>query len=80
MYTVRVVVGRSVGGRRGVLLCRVALENLLKYGILVEPLQLFDAFAHDPYHVPNLALFVGVNAYILAAFFIELKLGTHALE
>lgn len=52
------------------------MENLLKYGILVEPLQWLNAFAHDAYHVPNLVLVVSVNVYILATFFIELKLGT----
>ena len=54
----------------------VALENLLKYGILIEPFHWLDALMHDPYHVPNLALVVSANVYILTALFIELKLGT----
>jgi diacylglycerol O-acyltransferase-1 len=35
-----------------VLACsRVALENIIKYGILIEPFQWMNVFMHDPYQV-----------------------------
>uniref|UniRef100_H2YCG3 O-acyltransferase n=1 Tax=Ciona savignyi TaxID=51511 RepID=H2YCG3_CIOSA len=38
---------------------RVFLENILKYGILVDPLQWLSAVLYNPYQWPNLLLVLG---------------------
>ncbi|CAI2355064.1 unnamed protein product [Caenorhabditis sp. 36 PRJEB53466] len=52
---------------------RVALENLIKYGILITPLQWVSTFAAD-YSIwswPNLALILGSNIQILIVLAVE---------
>lgn len=50
---------------------RMFLENILKYGILVDPLQWISTVLHNPYQWPNLLLMIASNIFILAAFQIE---------
>ncbi|CAI5451499.1 unnamed protein product [Caenorhabditis angaria] len=52
---------------------RVALENVIKYGILITPLQWISTFAEDCclWNWPNLALIVGSNIQILTIFGVE---------
>ncbi|XP_076821748.1 diacylglycerol O-acyltransferase 1-like isoform X2 [Clavelina lepadiformis] len=50
---------------------RVFLENILKYGILVDPVQWTSAVLHNPYEWPNLLLILGSNVFILCAFHVE---------
>ena len=49
---------------------RVALENIIKYGILVDPFSWFK-FLADPTTVPSLQILFGLNIFILNAFWIE---------
>nr|XP_008100946.2 PREDICTED: diacylglycerol O-acyltransferase 1 [Anolis carolinensis] len=53
---------------------RLFLENLIKYGILVDPIQVISLFLKDPYSWPSLCLVIVSNVFILAALFIEKKL------
>uniref|UniRef100_A0A6Q2YIS6 O-acyltransferase n=1 Tax=Esox lucius TaxID=8010 RepID=A0A6Q2YIS6_ESOLU len=39
---------------------RLFLENLLKYGILVDPIQVVALFVKDPYNMPAVCLVIGV--------------------
>uniref|UniRef100_H2YCG5 O-acyltransferase n=1 Tax=Ciona savignyi TaxID=51511 RepID=H2YCG5_CIOSA len=50
---------------------RVFLENILKYGILVDPLQWLSAVLYNPYQWPNLLLVLGSSVFIFIAFHIE---------
>lgn len=51
---------------------RVALENLLKYGILISPLEWLNNLVHSsPGSWPNLIIVLCSNITILAAFLIE---------
>lgn len=50
---------------------RLFLENLLKYGLLVDPLQWTAAIMRDPYSWPNASLLFCSNVYILIAFAVE---------
>ncbi|KAG6926926.1 diacylglycerol O-acyltransferase 1, partial [Chelydra serpentina] len=38
---------------------RLFLENLIKYGILVDPIQVVSLFLKDPYSWPSLCLIIG---------------------
>uniref|UniRef100_A0A8C1NJ70 O-acyltransferase n=1 Tax=Cyprinus carpio TaxID=7962 RepID=A0A8C1NJ70_CYPCA len=39
---------------------RLVLENLIKYGILVDPIQIISLFLKDPYSWPALCLIIGM--------------------
>lgn len=49
---------------------RVALENILKYGILVDPFQ-WMAFLANPTILPSIQIIIGLNVFILVACWIE---------
>lgn len=54
---------------------RVALENLIKYGILISPLQWFQSFLDaSPSNMPNIAILILSNITILTAFGLEIIL------
>ncbi|KAL3117116.1 hypothetical protein niasHT_007519 [Heterodera trifolii] len=59
---------------------RVALENLIKYGILIAPLQWIDSFATSPpWCWPNLYIVLSVNMSILSALILERLLAKNML-
>ncbi|XP_054446619.1 diacylglycerol O-acyltransferase 1 [Pteronotus mesoamericanus] len=58
---------------------RLFLENLIKYGILVDPIQVVSLFLKDPYSWPALCLVIGANLFALAAFQVEKRLAVGAL-
>ncbi|XP_037022457.2 diacylglycerol O-acyltransferase 1 isoform X2 [Artibeus jamaicensis] len=47
---------------------RLFLENLIKYGILVDPIQVVSLFLKDPYSWPALCLVIVANVFAVAAF------------
>uniref|UniRef100_A0AAY4CI86 O-acyltransferase n=1 Tax=Denticeps clupeoides TaxID=299321 RepID=A0AAY4CI86_9TELE len=53
---------------------RLFLENLLRYGILVDPIQVVSLFLKDPYRWPAMCLVIGVYLSLLKGSFSE-KLG-----
>uniref|UniRef100_A0A8B9LDK0 O-acyltransferase n=1 Tax=Astyanax mexicanus TaxID=7994 RepID=A0A8B9LDK0_ASTMX len=53
---------------------RLVLENLLRYGILVDPIQVVSLFLKDPYSWPAACLIIVSNVFILAALYTERKL------
>uniref|UniRef100_H2YCG7 O-acyltransferase n=1 Tax=Ciona savignyi TaxID=51511 RepID=H2YCG7_CIOSA len=59
---------------------RVFLENILKYGILVDPLQWLSAVLYNPYQWPNLLLVLGSSVFIFIAFHIERFLARVSLK
>ncbi|XP_075405223.1 diacylglycerol O-acyltransferase 1 [Tenrec ecaudatus] len=59
---------------------RLFLENLIKYGILVDPIQVVSLFLKDPYSWPALCLVIVANAFALAGFQIEKHLAVGALS
>ncbi|XP_077982831.1 diacylglycerol O-acyltransferase 1-like [Glandiceps talaboti] len=52
---------------------RLVLENFLKYGILIDPMKIFNLFVgvHDPYSWPNLSLVCISNIFILVSLIVE---------
>uniref|UniRef100_F7C164 O-acyltransferase n=2 Tax=Monodelphis domestica TaxID=13616 RepID=F7C164_MONDO len=50
---------------------RLFLENIIKYGILVDPIQVVSLFLKDPYSWPSLCLIIVTNGFALAAFQVE---------
>ncbi|ROI69409.1 Diacylglycerol O-acyltransferase 1 [Anabarilius grahami] len=42
---------------------RLVLENLIKYGILVDPIQFISLFLKDPYSWPALCLIIGPSVH-----------------
>uniref|UniRef100_A0A8C1NK45 O-acyltransferase n=1 Tax=Cyprinus carpio TaxID=7962 RepID=A0A8C1NK45_CYPCA len=42
---------------------RLVLENLIKYGILVDPIQIISLFLKDPYSWPALCLIIGMISF-----------------
>ncbi|GAB6020764.1 Diacylglycerol O-acyltransferase 1 [Chamberlinius hualienensis] len=50
---------------------RVALENFIKYGILVDPFMWVRFFLQEPFYWPALNLITVVNVFILVGFAIE---------
>ncbi|XP_006830840.1 PREDICTED: diacylglycerol O-acyltransferase 1 [Chrysochloris asiatica] len=58
---------------------RLFLENLIKYGILVDPIQVVSLFLKDPYSWPALCLVIVANVFAVAAFQIEKRLAVGAL-
>ncbi|XP_077404715.1 diacylglycerol O-acyltransferase 1a [Vanacampus margaritifer] len=53
---------------------RLFLENLIKYGILVDPIQVVSLFLKDPYSWPAACLIIASNVFILAALYTERRL------
>uniref|UniRef100_A0A8C9AXG4 diacylglycerol O-acyltransferase n=1 Tax=Prolemur simus TaxID=1328070 RepID=A0A8C9AXG4_PROSS len=58
---------------------RLFLENLIKYGILVDPIQVVSLFLKDPYSWPALCLVIVANVFAVAAFQVEKRLSVGAL-
>ncbi|XP_042525307.1 diacylglycerol O-acyltransferase 1 [Dipodomys spectabilis] len=58
---------------------RLFLENLIKYGILVDPIQVVSLFLKDPYNWPAPCLVIVANVFAVAAFQIEKRLAVGAL-
>lgn len=52
----------------------MALENIIKYGILIDPLQWLSIFVDDDNLMQPLLLAVGANVFILASFLLEYSL------
>uniref|UniRef100_A0A7M4FCY0 O-acyltransferase n=1 Tax=Crocodylus porosus TaxID=8502 RepID=A0A7M4FCY0_CROPO len=59
---------------------RLFLENLIKYGILVDPIQVVSLFLKDPYSWPSLCLVILSNVFVLAALHIEKHLAAGSLS
>ncbi|XP_051721761.1 diacylglycerol O-acyltransferase 1b isoform X1 [Ctenopharyngodon idella] len=53
---------------------RLFLENLLRYGILVDPIQVVSLFLKNPYSWPAACLVIVSNVFILVALYTERKL------
>ncbi|XP_061109670.1 diacylglycerol O-acyltransferase 1a [Conger conger] len=53
---------------------RLFLENLIKYGILVDPIQVVSLFLKDPYSWPAPCLVIASNVFIMAALYTERRL------
>ncbi|KAJ8386827.1 hypothetical protein AAFF_G00166220 [Aldrovandia affinis] len=53
---------------------RLFLENLIKYGILVDPIQVVSLFLKDPYSWPAPCLVIVSNVFITAALYTERRL------
>ncbi|XP_076332278.1 diacylglycerol O-acyltransferase 1-like [Tachypleus tridentatus] len=51
---------------------RVALENIIKYGILVDPVQWFKVFMGKPANWPSILIVLSLNCFFLLSFLIEL--------
>ncbi|XP_076311213.1 diacylglycerol O-acyltransferase 1-like isoform X2 [Tachypleus tridentatus] len=50
---------------------RVALENIIKYGILVDPIQWFKVFMGKPYIWPSVFIVSSLHVFILIGFVLE---------
>ena len=50
---------------------RVALENVLKYGVLIDPIQWVKLFFGNPTNWPTIQLVLSSNWFILVSFCIE---------
>ncbi|XP_072364075.1 diacylglycerol O-acyltransferase 1-like [Scyliorhinus torazame] len=59
---------------------RLFLENLIKYGILVDPIQVISLFLKDPYSWPALCLIIVSNAFVIVTLQIERKIATGVLS
>ncbi|KAF7708539.1 diacylglycerol O-acyltransferase 1b [Silurus meridionalis] len=57
---------------------RLFLENLLRYGVLVDPIQIVSLFLKNPYSWPAACLVIASNLFILVALYTERKLATAA--
>uniref|UniRef100_A0A914W462 O-acyltransferase n=1 Tax=Plectus sambesii TaxID=2011161 RepID=A0A914W462_9BILA len=53
---------------------RVALENIIKYGILISPFEWLSYALHDPWRWPNFTMVVLSNIFVFVTFFFERKL------
>jgi len=58
---------------------RVALENIIKYGILVDPIAWFY-FMIDPTVMPSLLILLSLNIFIINSFVIERFLLVHGIN
>ncbi|XP_058421154.1 diacylglycerol O-acyltransferase 1 isoform X2 [Diceros bicornis minor] len=58
---------------------RLFLENLIKYGILVDPIQVVSLFLKNPYSWPALCLVIVANVFAVAAFQVEKRLAVGVL-
>ncbi|XP_068179541.1 diacylglycerol O-acyltransferase 1-like [Antennarius striatus] len=59
---------------------RLFLENLLRYGILVDPIQVISLFLKDPYSWPAACLVIVSNVFILVALYTERQLSKGSLS
>ncbi|XP_006038352.2 diacylglycerol O-acyltransferase 1 [Alligator sinensis] len=59
---------------------RLFLENLIKYGILVDPIQVVSLFLKDPYSWPSLCLVILSNVFVLTALHIEKRLAAGTIS
>ncbi|XP_054241403.1 diacylglycerol O-acyltransferase 1 [Indicator indicator] len=59
---------------------RLFLENLIKYGILVDPIQVISLFLKDPYSWPSLCLLLVANVFVLVALAVERRLAEGSLS
>ncbi|CAD5110875.1 DgyrCDS240 [Dimorphilus gyrociliatus] len=59
---------------------RVALENLIKYGILIDPIAWVRHLAKDPYSWPCFALIITTNFFILFSFYLEILLSDNRIS
>lgn len=59
---------------------RVALENIIKYGILVDPLEWVQLFIQEPFYWPTLNLIFFANAFLLVAYLLEVKLSQNLVS
>ncbi|RVE67268.1 hypothetical protein OJAV_G00115590 [Oryzias javanicus] len=60
---------------------RLFLENIIKYGILVDPIQVVSLFLKDPYSWPAAGcLIIASNVFVLAALHTERRLAVGALS
>uniref|UniRef100_H2TXR0 O-acyltransferase n=1 Tax=Takifugu rubripes TaxID=31033 RepID=H2TXR0_TAKRU len=59
---------------------RLFLENLLKHGILVDPIQVVSLFLNDPYRWPAACLVIVANVFVLVALYTERQLSKVSLE
>ncbi|XP_071174365.1 diacylglycerol O-acyltransferase 1-like isoform X1 [Mytilus edulis] len=50
---------------------RLFLENILKYGILIDPVKIIHLLISEPYSWPNVILILGSNIFALVALFNE---------
>uniref|UniRef100_A0A3Q1ASK0 O-acyltransferase n=1 Tax=Amphiprion ocellaris TaxID=80972 RepID=A0A3Q1ASK0_AMPOC len=53
---------------------RLFLENLLRYGVLVDPVQVISLFLNDPYSWPAACLVIVSNVFIVVALYTERQL------
>lgn len=53
---------------------RLFLENLLRHGILVDPIQVVSLFLKDPYSWPAACLVIVCNLFIMVALYTERQL------
>ncbi|XP_054748945.1 diacylglycerol O-acyltransferase 1-like [Lytechinus pictus] len=59
---------------------RLVLENLIKYGIIMDPIMWVSIFLQDPYSWPNLTLLIILNGFILYAFWLEKLISKKAIN
>jgi len=59
---------------------RVALENVIKYGILVDPLEWVQFFIQEPFYWPSLNLLFLANFFLLLFYKVEVALSKNALS
>ncbi|KAI9540028.1 hypothetical protein NQZ68_001962 [Dissostichus eleginoides] len=59
---------------------RLFLENIIKYGILVDPIQVVSLFLKDPYSWPAACLIIGSNVFILATLYTERRLAVGTIS
>uniref|UniRef100_A0A3Q3IX97 O-acyltransferase n=1 Tax=Monopterus albus TaxID=43700 RepID=A0A3Q3IX97_MONAL len=59
---------------------RLFLENIIKYGILVDPIQVVSLFLKDPYSWPTPCLIIACNVFILAALYTERRLAVGTIS
>uniref|UniRef100_A0A669E4J3 O-acyltransferase n=1 Tax=Oreochromis niloticus TaxID=8128 RepID=A0A669E4J3_ORENI len=59
---------------------RLFLENLLRYGVLVDPIQVVSLFLNDPYSWPAACLVIVSNVFILVALYTERQLSKGSLS
>uniref|UniRef100_A0A671QKB5 O-acyltransferase n=1 Tax=Sinocyclocheilus anshuiensis TaxID=1608454 RepID=A0A671QKB5_9TELE len=59
---------------------RLFLENILRNGILVDPIQVVSLFLKDPYSWPAACLVIVSNIFILVALYTERKLAMGSIS
>ncbi|XP_058686065.1 diacylglycerol O-acyltransferase 1 isoform X2 [Poecile atricapillus] len=59
---------------------RLFLENLIKYGILVDPIQVVSLFLKDPYSWPAPCLIIAANAFAVVSLALERRLAQGSLS